>query len=59
MAAAIAGVTGGFSANLLITPLDRLLAGLTQAAAQIIDSAYEVQSTVTGTVSAARLVVEP
>lgn len=45
MAAAIAGVTGGFSANLLITPLDPLLAGLTQAAAQIIDPTREVQST--------------
>ena len=45
LAAAFAGVAGGFSANLLITPLDPLLAGLTQAAAQIVDPAREVKAT--------------
>lgn len=45
LAAAFAGVAGGFSANLLVTPLDPLLAGLTQAAAQIIDPAREVKAT--------------
>ncbi len=45
LAAAFAGVAGGFSANLLVTPLDPLLAGLTQAAAQIIEPAREVKAT--------------
>jgi aminobenzoyl-glutamate transport protein len=45
LAAAFAGVAGGFSANLLVTPLDPLLAGLTQAAAQIVDPAREVKAT--------------
>lgn len=45
LAAAFAGVAGGFSANLVITPLDPLLAGLTQAAAQIIDPARTVAVT--------------
>ncbi len=42
LAAAFAGVSGGFSANLLIGPTDALLAGLTQEAARIIDPAYLV-----------------
>lgn len=45
LAAAFAGVAGGFSANLLVTPLDPLLAGLTQAAAQIIEPTREVKAT--------------
>lgn len=45
LAAAFAGVAGGFSANLLVTPLDPLLAGITQAAAQIVDPAREVKAT--------------
>ncbi|MBI5864614.1 MAG: AbgT family transporter [Planctomycetes bacterium] len=40
VAAAIAGVAGGFSANLLITTLDPLLAGLTASAANALDPAY-------------------
>jgi len=40
LAAAFAGVSGGFSANLLLTSLDPLLGGLTQDAAAIIDPAY-------------------
>lgn len=37
IAAAFAGVSGGFSANLLVAPLDPLLQGFTQSAAQIIE----------------------
>jgi aminobenzoyl-glutamate transport protein len=40
VSAAFAGVSGGFSANVLISSLDPLLAGLTTEAAQIIDSNY-------------------
>lgn len=43
LAAAFAGVSGGFSANLLVGTLDPLLAGITQAAVDIIDPAYSVQ----------------
>ena len=43
LAAAFAGVSGGFSANLLVGTLDPLLAGITQAAVSIIDSEYKVQ----------------
>ncbi len=42
MAAAFAGVSGGYSANLLLGTIDPLLAGLSQEAAQIIDSDYLV-----------------
>ncbi|MEM9158488.1 MAG: AbgT family transporter [Verrucomicrobiota bacterium] len=42
LAAAYAGVSGGYSANLLITGLDPLLAGITGQAAQIIDPSYSV-----------------
>ncbi len=42
MAAAFAGVSGGYSANILIGTVDPLLAGITQEAAQLIDPAYEV-----------------
>ncbi|WP_289500841.1 AbgT family transporter [Gloeocapsopsis sp. IPPAS B-1203] len=45
MAAAFAGVSGGFSANLLLSPLDPLLAGLSQSAAQLINPNYEVNAT--------------
>lgn len=40
LAAAFAGVSGGYSANLLLTSLDPLLGGLTQDAAAIIDPTY-------------------
>ena len=40
LAAAFAGVSGGFSANLLLTSLDPLLGGLTKDAAAIFDPAY-------------------
>lgn len=42
LAAAFAGVSGGFSANLLIGTLDPLLVGITQTAVSIIDPSYEV-----------------
>ena len=38
MAAAFAGVSGGFSANLILGTIDPLLAGLSTEAAQIVDS---------------------
>jgi aminobenzoyl-glutamate transport protein len=37
LCAAFAGVSGGFSANLIITSLDPLLSGLTEAAARLYD----------------------
>jgi aminobenzoyl-glutamate transport protein len=42
IAAAFAGVSGGFAANLLISPTDVIIAGLTQEAARIINPAYTV-----------------
>lgn len=45
MAAAFAGVSGGFSANLILGTIDPLLAGLSQEAANIIDPTYEVNPT--------------
>lgn len=42
LAAAFAGVSGGYSANLLIGTVDPLLSGITQASAQIIDPTYTV-----------------
>jgi aminobenzoyl-glutamate transport protein len=44
-AAGFGGVSAGFSANLLITSLDPLLAGISTEAARLIDPAYEVNST--------------
>ena len=45
IAAAFAGVSGGFSANLLIGTIDPLLAGLSTEAARIIDPEYYVLPT--------------
>ena len=42
IAAAFAGVSGGFSANLVVGALDALLAGISQTAASIIDPNYQV-----------------
>lgn len=42
LAAAFAGVSGGYSANLLLGTIDPLLAGITQASAQIIAPNYLV-----------------
>lgn len=46
LAAAFAGVSGGYSANLLIGTVDPLLAGITQEAARLIDPDYEVHAAV-------------
>jgi aminobenzoyl-glutamate transport protein len=43
LAAAFAGVSGGYSANLLLTALDPLLGGMTQDAAAMIDPEYAAQ----------------
>lgn len=45
MAAAFAGVSGGFSANLMLGTIDPLLAGLSTEAAEIIDPDYAVNPT--------------
>lgn len=45
MAAAFAGVSGGFSANLIIGAIDPLLAGLSEEAAHILDPSYQVNPT--------------
>lgn len=42
VAAAFAGVSGGYSANLVLGTIDPLLAGLTQEAARIVDPTYVV-----------------
>lgn len=44
LAAAFAGVSAGFSANLLLTSLDPLLAGLTTKSAQLVDPNYVVNT---------------
>ena len=44
MAAAFAGTSGGYSANLLIGTIDPLLAGITTEAAQLIDPDYVVSA---------------
>ena len=45
MAAAFAGVSGGFSANLVLGTIDPLLAGLSEEAARIMDPSYTVNPT--------------
>lgn len=45
LAAAFAGVSGGFSANLVINILDPLLAGITERAAQLLEADYTVNAT--------------
>lgn len=45
MAAAFAGVSGGFSANLFIGTIDPTLAGISTEAANILDKTYEVTAT--------------
>lgn len=42
MAAAFAGVSGGYSANLVLGTVDPLLSGISQESARIVDSAYTV-----------------
>ncbi len=45
IAAVFAGIAGGFSANLVISGTDVMLAGLTHDAARIFDPAYQVDPT--------------
>jgi aminobenzoyl-glutamate transport protein len=45
MAATFAGVSGGFSANLILGTIDPLLAGLSEEAARILDPTYTVNPT--------------
>ena len=42
LAAAFAGVSGGYSANLLLGTVDPLLAGLSEEAARLVDPTYQV-----------------
>jgi aminobenzoyl-glutamate transport protein len=44
MAAAFAGVSGGYSANLVFGSIDVLLAGITEAAAQLVRPEYRVNA---------------
>jgi aminobenzoyl-glutamate transport protein len=44
IAAAFAGVSGGYSANLLIGPLDAILAGISTEAAGLVQPGYEVNA---------------
>ena len=44
LAAAFAGVSGGYSANLLLGTVDPLLAGITEEAARLIDPGYVVDA---------------
>ncbi|MEM7500880.1 MAG: AbgT family transporter [Pseudomonadota bacterium] len=44
LAAAFAGVSGGYSANLLLGTVDPLLSGITTEAARLIDAGYEVDA---------------
>ncbi|MFW5974648.1 MAG: AbgT family transporter [Bacteroidota bacterium] len=45
MAAGFAGVSGGYSANLILGTIDPLLAGLSQEAAKLVDPDYTVNPT--------------
>jgi aminobenzoyl-glutamate transport protein len=42
IAAAFAGVSGGFSANFMVSGIDPLLAGLTQVGVDVLDKSYKV-----------------
>jgi aminobenzoyl-glutamate transport protein len=44
IAAAFAGVSGGYSANILITPIDAILAGVSAEAARLVDPGYQVSA---------------
>lgn len=46
LAAAFASVSGGYSANLFLGTIDPLLAGITEEAARLIDSDYQVHAAV-------------
>ena len=57
IAAAFAGISAGFSANLVITAVDPLLAGFTESAAHVIDPNYRVAVTANWWFMAASTVV--
>ncbi len=44
IACAFAGVSGGFSANFMIGPIDAVLAGISTEAAHLVDPAYQVSA---------------
>ena len=44
IAAAFAGVSGGFSANIIISPLDAIMAGISTEAAALVQPGYEVSA---------------
>jgi aminobenzoyl-glutamate transport protein len=44
IAAAFAGVSGGFSANIIIGPVDAILGGISTEAAHLLNPAYEVSA---------------
>src|SRR5690606_2458924 len=46
LAAAFAGVSGGYSANLLVGTIDPLLAGISQEAARLLAPEYEIHPAV-------------
>ncbi len=48
IAVVFAGVSAGFSANLWVTGLDPMLAGLSTAGAQVVDESYRVAATANG-----------
>lgn len=45
LAAAFAGVAGGFGASILITPIDAILTGLTNEAVALLDPTYQIEIT--------------
>ncbi len=45
LAAVFAGISAGFSANLVVTSLDAILAGFSEAGAHILDESYAVAAT--------------
>lgn len=57
LAAAFAGVSGGFGANVIITGLDPLLAGFTESSARILDPSYTVDPTANWWIMAAMVPV--
>lgn len=44
IAAAFAGVSGGFSANIMIGPVDAILSGISTEAVKLVDESYEVNA---------------
>lgn len=57
IAAAFGGIGAGFSANLLLSAIDPMLAGLTQSAARLFDPTYEVAASCNYTFNVASTVL--